>query len=71
LMYGRRRNLKVLLHLGLGGRASVDSSVVIDEGQVLALFGGIGFLHLHPYNEATPNSCFKQGSANELPMGWQ
>jgi len=51
-MYGRRRNLKVLLHLGLGGRASVDSSVVIDEGQVLALFGGIGFLHLHPYNEA-------------------
>ncbi len=44
----------------------MDSSVVIDEGQVLALFGGKGFLHLHPYNEA-----FKQGSANELPMGWQ
>jgi hypothetical protein len=49
----------------------VDSSVVIDEGQVLALFGGIGFLHRHPYNGATPNSCFKQGAANELPMGWQ
>jgi len=66
-----RAELADLLHLGLGGRASVDSSVVIDEGQVLALFGGIGFLHLHPYNEATPSSCFKQGSANELPMGWQ
>ena len=38
LMYGWRRNSKVPLHLGLRGRASVDFAVIMDEGQVLALF---------------------------------
>lgn len=37
LMYGWRRDSKVVLHFGLRGRASVDFAVVIDEGQVLAV----------------------------------
>ena len=44
-MYGRRRDSKVLLHFGLRGRASVDFAVIMDEGQVLALFIRICFLH--------------------------
>jgi len=51
LMHGWRRDSKVLLHFGLRGRASVDFGVVIDEGQVLALFIRIRFLHRYHSSE--------------------
>ncbi len=36
----RRRYLEVPLHVGLGGRASMDPGVGVNEGQILALLGG-------------------------------
>jgi hypothetical protein len=36
----RRADLKVALHVGLGGRASEHVRVGVDEGQVLALLFG-------------------------------
>ena len=44
LVYGRRRDVEVLLHFGLRGRAPVDFAVVVNERQVLALLIGIGSL---------------------------
>ncbi len=35
-----RRDLEVALHVGFGGRSSVDTGVGIDEGEILALFFG-------------------------------
>src|SRR6516162_5661956 len=45
LMYGRRRDSKVLLLFGLRRRTSVDLSVVINKSQILALFVRIS---IHP-----------------------
>lgn len=45
LVYGRRGDLKVLLHFGLRRWGAVDFSVVINERQVLALLVGVGSLH--------------------------
>ena len=36
----RRADLKVALHVGLGGRASEHVRIGVDEGQVLALLFG-------------------------------
>jgi len=40
LMDRGRADLKVALHIGLGGRASEDVRVGVDESQVLALLFG-------------------------------
>lgn len=37
LMYGGRRDSKVLLQIGLRGRTSMDFAVVINESQILTL----------------------------------
>jgi hypothetical protein len=37
LVYGRRSDLEMALHVGLGRRAAMDAGVGVDEGQVLAL----------------------------------
>ena len=45
LVYGRRRDVQVLLHFGLRMWAPVDFAVVVNERQLLALLIGIGSLH--------------------------
>ncbi|MCC2653299.1 MAG: hypothetical protein K0Q60_3465 [Microvirga sp.] len=37
LVHGRRRDLEMTLHVGLGRGATMNAGVGIDEGQVLAL----------------------------------
>ena len=37
LVHGRRRDLEMTLHVGLGRGAAMNAGVGIDEGQVLAL----------------------------------
>ena len=46
LVDGGRRDAEVALDVGLRGRAPVDSGVVVDEGEVLALLGGEGVGHV-------------------------
>jgi hypothetical protein len=53
LVHGRRRDSKVLLHLGLRWRVAVNFAVVIDERQVLPLFICIVFFH-YPAEDCTP-----------------
>jgi hypothetical protein len=45
LVYGRRGDLEVLLHIGFRRWAPVDFAVVLNERQVLALLIGLGSLH--------------------------
>jgi hypothetical protein len=45
LVYGRRGDLKVVLHFGLRRWGAVDFPVVVNERQVLALLISIGSLH--------------------------
>ena len=40
LVHRGRGDLKVALHVGLGGRATEDARVGVDEGQVLPLLFG-------------------------------
>src|ERR1700730_4376396 len=58
--YGRRRDSKVVLQVGLRRRAAVDFVVVINESQVLALFVRIGFLHRHPRDKPTTKAAFQE-----------
>ena len=39
-MHGRRADLEMALHIGLGGGPAMDARVGIDEGEVLALLIG-------------------------------
>lgn len=43
-MNGRRRDLKVALYVGLGGRLAVNFRVIVNEGQVLTLLRGVSAL---------------------------
>ena len=45
LVYGRRSDLKVLLHFELQRWGAVDFFVIVNECQVLALLVGVGSLH--------------------------
>jgi len=47
LMDRRRRNLEIALHVSFRRRAPVDLRVIVDEGEVLPLLGGIGCLRCH------------------------
>ena len=40
-----RRDLEVSLHVGLGGRDTMDLRVIVDEGQVLALRVSVSEVH--------------------------
>ena len=44
-MHGGRRDAEVLLHFSLRWRTSVDFAVVINERQILTLFGGVRLRH--------------------------
>jgi len=39
-MYGGRGDFKKVLQISLGGRASIDFGICVDESQILALFVG-------------------------------
>ena len=69
LVHGRWRDPEVLLHFGFGGRTAVDAGVVIDKGQVLALFVGIEFLHRPVCNPHSPVGVSRRFRPGRLPMG--
>src|SRR5438093_333444 len=45
LMYGRRCDPEIVLHVSLRGSAPHNLSVVVDEGQILPLFFSVRSIH--------------------------
>ncbi len=80
LMNGRRRYIKVTLHISLGRRTPVNLGVVMDKSEILALLSGKPVWHHglfypniedrhHNYNSATgPRNLFAiMGSGTQNP----
>ena len=61
LVHGRRAELEMALHVGLGRGTAVDAGIGVDEGQVLPLPLGEAFRgHRHTIDSSAPLATERQ-----------
>src|SRR4051812_26666189 len=61
LVHGRRAELEMALHVGLGWGTAVDTGIGVDEGQVLPLPLGEAFCgHRHTIDSSAPLATERQ-----------